>query len=344
MIKEVKNAPLGGAEQSIKLSDLDNFEKRLRPNDIKDYTVKWLMDGFILQNTLISFYAMPGNGKSILALHLSLELLRRNVISKVYYIDADNGFATLKNRRLDAILNSYPSLIYYSFAKKAKDDIDRLTIARDIAKTIENENSSSTLVIFDSIRNFIGGNMNYDNEVMPILNDLQKIRDYSAGVWFLHHQNKQGMNDESINNKAFKGSTAFLDSPDEAFFVRKVDRTDNKITLVVEPMKQRDDTTPQAIIIDTDFNSIEFVDYDFYSLDYKEAQSLEYAKIIISNLPNGINLKELVKKIKDMAKTDGAEICGDNKLKNLLKRFASKAYAVLEDKNSYRQLIFKPLI
>lgn len=55
---------------------------------------------------------------------------------------------------------------------------------------------------------------------------MQNMRDYYAGVWFLNHQNKQDFTGE--NNKAYKGATAFFDSCDEAYFVKK--KKENKAT------------------------------------------------------------------------------------------------------------------
>jgi hypothetical protein len=61
--------------------------------------------------------------------------------------------------------------------------------------------------------------MSYNEVVMPMLDAMQNMHDYYAGVWFLNHQNKQDFTGE--NNKAYKGATAFFDSCDEAYFVKK---------------------------------------------------------------------------------------------------------------------------
>ena len=61
--------------------------------------------------------------------------------------------------------------------------------------------------------------MSYNEVVMPMLDAMQYMHDYYAGVWFVNHQNKQDFTGE--NNKAYKGATAFFDSCDEAYFVKK---------------------------------------------------------------------------------------------------------------------------
>ncbi|MSN96461.1 hypothetical protein F1B92_04615 [Campylobacter sp. FMV-PI01] len=152
------------------------------------------------------------------------------------------------------------------------------------------------MIIFDSIRNFISGSMSYDEIVMPTLDALQNMRDYYAGVWFLNHQSKQDFTGE--NNKAYKGATAFFDSCDEAYFVKKRKRKENRLIATLEPMKQRDDTKPQAVIIDTANLSLEFDDYMLYAMNEKQATALEYARDITKENPNGISRNNLINEIK----------------------------------------------
>jgi hypothetical protein len=87
------------------------------------------------------------------------------------------------------------------------------------------------------MRNFIKGSMCLDEVVIPYLTAMQEMQDYYAGVWFLHHQNKQSFGDKG--NKECKGSTAFLDSSDEAYFVKKRERNDSRLIVTLEPQKGR---------------------------------------------------------------------------------------------------------
>lgn len=116
---------------------------------------------------------MPGSGKSITALYLAIYMLEIKVIKKVIYLDMDNGLGTLKNRGIEQILIKYKDrLKYISFAKKAPKDIDPKTLIFSLS-AFANESCKDTLIIFDSIRNFISGSMSYDEVVMPTLNVLQ---------------------------------------------------------------------------------------------------------------------------------------------------------------------------
>ncbi|MDL0089981.1 AAA family ATPase [Campylobacter gastrosuis] len=149
----------------------------LTPKDLADYKTEWLINGFAERNKLISLYAMPGSGKSITALYLAIYMLEIKAIKKVIYLDMDNGLGTLKNRGLEQILKKYPDLHYLSQAKKAPKDIDPKTLIFSLS-AFANESCKDTLIIFDSIRNFISSSMSYDEVVMPTLNVLQKWHQY----------------------------------------------------------------------------------------------------------------------------------------------------------------------
>ena len=333
-MKKNKNVKRG------KVIDLENSNLLLNAKDIANYNPKWLIKGFAETNKLISLYAMPGSGKSLTTLYLAMHMLDNDVIKKVIYVDMDNGLGTLKSRGLEQILTKYEGkLKYISSSKKAQRDFEPKTLISILSELVD-ESHKDTLIVFDSIRNFIDGSMSIDNEVMPTLNQMQQMRDYYAGVWFLNHQSKQDFTGE--NNKAYKGATAFFDSCDEAYFVQKRERKDNILIVTLEPMKQRDDTQPQAVIIDTANLSLKFDDFMLYAMNDKQAQALEYAKEIIKENPGGINLKYLADAIIIRAKNDKSEICGRDAIKKLLKKFDGKFYTITLG-NAHNSLVFYPL-
>ncbi|WP_052836028.1 AAA family ATPase [Campylobacter jejuni] len=320
--------------------NIENSNLVLQPKDIADYIPKWLINGFAEKHKLISLYAMPGQGKSITTLYLACYILENKLINKIIYIDMDNGLGTLKSRGLERLLIKYgESLKYISTSKKATQDFIYSEVIRKLSENASDSNND-TLIIFDSIRNFIKGSMSVDNDVMPTLNAMQKMRNYYAGVWFLNHQSKQDFTGE--NNKAYKGATAFFDSCDEAYFVKKISRTDNRLITTLEPMKQRDDTQPQAIIIDTDNLSIKFEDFILHSLNEKQSQALEYIKEVILDHPNGITQTDLLKRVKRLSATDETEICGANSMLKLLNHFAGKLYRISTG-NIRNSCIYYPL-
>ena len=320
-----------GSGENRATNILDNANNCLTYKSIENYNPVWLINDLVLKNTLVSFYGMPGSGKSLTTLFLAINLLKSGAVKKVYYIDADNGYVTLKNRGLDKILKKFPNLRYIA-TSKIDSEIDTKTLIVDIAKQIKSGREGETLYIFDSIRNFIDGNMHKDQEVMPILETLQKMRSFCAGVWFLNHQPKQSLSAGAENDKRYKGATAFFDTPDELYFIqkRRYDKDAKQLVVTLEPMKKRDDTEPIAAIINTKSTDIKFESYKKYALSEKENLSLDYAIEIIEKSNKELCLSELITKIKERAHKDRAdnEICGVNALKELLKDFEGYRYFI----------------
>ena len=66
---------------------LDNANNCLTYKSIENYNPVWLINDLVLKNTLVSFYGMPGSGKSLTTLFLAINLLKSGAVKKVYYID-----------------------------------------------------------------------------------------------------------------------------------------------------------------------------------------------------------------------------------------------------------------
>ena len=60
---------------------------------------------------------------------------------------------------------------------------------------------------------------------------------------------------------------------------KKRERNDSRLIVTLEPQKGRDDTQPQAVILDTASLSVEFSDFFLYDLNDEKKQAL--AKLIL---------------------------------------------------------------
>ena len=197
----------------------------------------------------------------------------------------------------------------------------------------------------------MGGDIAKDNVVIPKLDNLKKLRENGATIIFLHHQPKQPNNPDE-NNQAYKGATAFNDSVDEAWYFANKTKSDdakNKLVVTLEPQKRRDDTKPQAFIVDTSgIANLTKVDYDLYSLSEKEQITLDYAIDIINNNPSGIKSSDLIENIRKYAKDDKVDIIANNNdLHKFLHRYNGKEYYIEKVSHFGKgrpPLYFKPLI
>lgn len=272
---------------------------------------EWLIDEFLPKQSLTMIYAEAGSGKSYLALYLAKSLLEQGKVKEVIYLDGDTNEQLLKERGgKEFIKLSHFNYIYANNKSK-------YSIFKDLEYSCDLENS---LIIIDSIRNFINIDFTKDNLMSMFFDALQKLRDKGATIIFLHHQPKQ-LQDE--NNKLYKGSTAFMDSSDEGYFLyNKIIKENEEYILLLEPQKQRFKTKPQAFKINALNLSLEKVPY----LKYAETQKAQITlSLIQENLSefkeNGLSQQDLANKVKSRVEKDYIEIVGRNALWSLLDKY-----------------------
>lgn len=73
--------------------------KQANIKELENLEFEWLIDDFLVKQTLVMIYAGAGSGKSYFMLYLSKYLLDSNKINRIIYFDADNSIKTLKERK-----------------------------------------------------------------------------------------------------------------------------------------------------------------------------------------------------------------------------------------------------
>lgn len=292
--------------------------KILSTEDLKNLSFEWLIEGFLAKQSLVMLYAQAGSGKSYFALYLSKFLLENSKVEQVLYLDADNGKRTLKERQIDKFIQM-PNFNYMSESNQNK-----YTIFKDLQKINDLQNS---LIVVDSIRNFIKDDFNKDNKMIKFFDELQKLRDNGATIIFLHHQPN------------------FLDSVDEGYFLHKVDIKEyEEFIILVEPQKRRDATKPHAFKINTSKLSFESVDYLKYGENHKTQITLNLVKDILSE-NDELCQQDLASKIKRKIEQDFVEIVGRNALWKLLDKYKNVFWEISyqEQERGGKKKIFKLL-
>jgi len=194
--------------------------------------INYLIPKFLVEKSLNLIYAKGGQGKSWLMLATALKLLDELKISECLYLDMDNSRATLKDSKMDELLEEYPNLYYIHRSTMAGTPRDFLYNLADTSK-VNAEYFEDKLIIIDSIRDFTEGkDINSDKDIIPLMNKLKDLRDAGATVIFLHHTTKEG------EGKTFKGSTSFRDSVDVAYSLSSK-RKKNILTYTLEVDKDR---------------------------------------------------------------------------------------------------------
>ncbi|EDP1889256.1 hypothetical protein FVL73_02260, partial [Campylobacter jejuni] len=296
------------------------FEKNFKQVNIEkleNIDFEWLIDSFLVKQSLVMFYASAGSGKSYFMLYLSKYLLDNNKVDRIFYFDGDNNERILKERKGSEFLKS--SNFYYFFS----NNTNKFSLFRDLKKAKDLKN---TLIVIDSIRNFIQDDFNKDFTMIKVFDELQKIRDNGATIIFLHHQPKQKPDE---NNKAYKGATTFLDSVDEGYFLHKKDiKADEEFVILLEPQKRRFATKSQAFKINTLNLEFEFVDYLEFAENHKTQITLNLVKEILNENKNGICQQDLASKIKKKIEQDYVEIVGRNALWKLLDKYKNIYWSI----------------
>ncbi|MCZ6133667.1 AAA family ATPase [Campylobacter ureolyticus] len=313
---------------------LENLRKyALTSERIRNHKVSWLIDKFIISQSLGMIYAQAGSGKSYFSIFLALYLLKNNTINEVFYLDADNGLSTVKERNGDKWIDlANGKLVYLS--SECIGDFTKNTFTAEFIKSLENEPKDylkGKLVIFDSATNFISGDLSADYKVRPILDNFQTLRDYGANVIFLHHQPKQPLNKDE-NNGLYKGATAFIDCVDYAYQLSAKKISDDKMLILLTARKSRNLEKNQAFILDTMTFNLEFVDYDDYSMSDKELDTIDTIKEVLEDNKNGLTENQLIKAVREKAEEYETEILGRNALLKFLPRL-DKKYLILEKAN-----------
>lgn len=298
--------------------------KKLTVEDL-DIEVEYLMNEFLVKESLNMIYASAGQGKSFNVLAIANTLLLEGKIKQCLYLDMDNGTIALKSRGLDTLIDKHNNLHYIHHSKI---DMQGSVLLEKLASEADTERRSllDYLIVFDSIRDFIGGrDMNSDKEIMPVLNALKKLREAGATVVFLHHSKK----DSNGNIEMYKGSTAFMDSSDVVYLLQSEKKDQKTLAYALTVMKDRLPVADSAFLLNTKTFSLTQQNYDLNRLTDAQRQMIKEVEAVLYNHQNGINQTNLLKAIN---KTND-----DKTARKYLKQFSGqfwKSKIVPEAKNS----------
>lgn len=217
------------------------LENKITKDDL-DEEVEYLIHNFLIKNTLNNIYAQGGEGKSFLVLAMCIHLLKENAISNCYYLDMDNSKMALKSRNIDKYIEEYDNLFYIH---KSKFDEHPGEMIKKLAQECK-ENTElyeDSLLVCDSIIDFVIGDVTKDKDSMVLLDHLKEIRNVGTTIIFLHHTTK--------DSTKYKGATAFRNSVDCAYSLTSK-RNKNILTYTLNVDKDRLPIEDQVFELNTD--------------------------------------------------------------------------------------------
>jgi len=194
-------------------------------DEIENVKFEYLMDNFLVKNEITMISARPGTGKSLLSVAAANMMLMQKNIEQVYYIDGDNSKSTLKDRNIHHLKKQHGTKFRY-FVGLGKSELWQ------IINALKKKDLTDSLIVFDSIKNFISGDRDKNKDVSPVMEILRTLRNNGATVVFLHHQNKA----QKDFTSDYAGSSAFEEDTSNAFTLK---RNDDKNALILKPFKAR---------------------------------------------------------------------------------------------------------
>ncbi|MFA5501895.1 MAG: AAA family ATPase [Sulfurovaceae bacterium] len=221
----------------------------IKYDEIESHKLEFLMDDFIIKNEITMLVARPATGKSLIAVSTCNMLMLEQKVKQVYYLDNDNSRVTLRSRNVHGFQLVFGDKFRY-FANLEDGDFIR------IVDTLKKVDLTDTIVVFDSITNFIVGDRNNHADVAKMLKDIKNLRNNNATVLFLHHQSK--LNKDF--NSDFAGSSAFLEDISCAF---KLMRNDDKNALVLNVIKDRNHILNDVAFVYNSGNTLTKLDLQF---------------------------------------------------------------------------------
>ena len=277
---EAENNPLSTSLEYFKANKMTEADLSMK--------FEYLIDDFMVAQSIMMIFAKGGAGKSFFTLALVLHLLKSDLIKNCIYMDMDNSTMALKHRNLDEIINNYPNLQYIHRSKADKSAKDMITMAAEEA--FGNEDIfKGQLFVIDSVRDFMGGkDMNSDRDVAPLMEQLKVIRDAGATIIFLHHSKKNSEGNE------YKGSSSFIDSIDVAYGLSKSVVTANTVAFALTVEKDRIPVENTGFQLNTLTMELTPDNYASASMDESETVFVSKVKAALQATPTGIKQGDLL--------------------------------------------------
>ncbi len=272
----------------------------LEPEDLEQ-DIKWLIPDILFPQSINVFYGPPSHGKSILALTIGIELLRRNLINHLIYLDGDNPLVILQYRKIGKILKEFNR-------KEKKIIYHNISGAEIMQRYLENlvNFPGNNLIIIDSLKDLAGNlNLNDQKDSTYLQTLIQRARNGSKTInqntiIVLHHENKA---------KGAKGNSIFLDGADCAYQFNFILKKNNSLYLRLSNKKTRLPVKPSVYfkiyleeyrlfqILNKDLHDISIKPEDkvhvFAILSYLQKKyDMGIKKISIKELSEKLNISE----------------------------------------------------
>jgi len=237
----------------IELKNYKYFEKLKKDK-------RFLVQDFLYPDTVNMLYSPPAQFKSIIALHLALQISTGKPFMElkttkypILLCDKENNEQLIKERftklrKGHEIKNKNFPLWYIT----RNGDLQDSEFIKDLKNNIKEKKIK--LVIFDTLHRFADYEENKADDINQLYNNVfQPIREIGCAILYLHHTTKQG---------DYRGSSDFLGMVDSAYLVKRRGKTE-KFNLICEKSRSGEIEEMTGIIdFQDDLMKIERIEQD----------------------------------------------------------------------------------
>lgn len=315
----------------LKLVTAQTLTAYTREQIENEMPAEFLMPGkFLERGAITGIYAKKGTGKTFLSFAIIQYILLHRKDYKILVFDADNSAKTLKARGLLELMELYGerlkvfgNKLNFTNAKGEQEKIKPRELLAHLAQSYDYENAdlSKTIIILDTARKFINGDLNSDKVLdVEFFEPLESLRAQGATIIYYHHTTK-GKGQDLDGDLICKNSGGFADNGENLFELTRIDEIDGIATMalkVTDYGKSRDKFEPIAFTlpispetmaeaIKSQRQAFQIADYGVAALnDGGEKQEMKDA--LIESLAGGKTLKqnELRQAMKALLKDIGA--------------------------------------
>jgi len=322
--------------RKLKLEDdrLFNFFEKLDLDfdEVDKIKFEYLYDDLLVKNEITMLSSLPGVGKSLISVHLCDHLLKTKKIKQLFYLDGDNGLSTIKDRNIHHYKLKYGNQFRY-FVGKSRSEL------KQIIQKLQQMNLEDTLIVFDSIKNFIDGDRDKNKDVSIVMETLKSLRNNGATVLFLHHQNKK----QKDFNSDFAGSSAFAEDTTNAI---RLEFNKDKETFILTPFKARAGHL-EEIALKLDNSNLVRVDVEFAKQTAEDEEmiieTIEFIKSSYSQPIWSDLWKNLIELGYNKEKASKIIKAGEGKIWNFKRgdRNNQKVYFLIDEKETIIEYVYQ---
>lgn len=275
--------------------------KFLKPNrllqlDNLNEKTSYLIDSFIPEQNITMWYCKENQGKTALSLGVAKYILDHCDIKMMVYMDMDNPRKNLSDRNLKDSIGKYEN---FHFIHRSTIDISPYELLKDIGAEAYGHNYKGCVFIFDSIRNFVDGDISNDTKVRAIMDIMMNIREAGGTILINHHTTKNG--------KGIDGSGEFGKSLDNLYYMQQLYRNDEELACLLSVEKERADIAESCFVIKRGTLELVRLDPEISKITTEDKAFIDSVKAAIKSKGDAVNQSKLLEAL-GYAKGDKTQI------------------------------------